>query len=529
MSEQADEASPDVGIDLVSAGPRISAESAPTDKPTETRGAQIRGRFVRKPTKPVAAGAVAVVVLAACGIVYATSASSAQSQYRLATVTKGTVTQSVTLSGTLAPAKKAAVSFPTSGKVSYVKVTTGQTVRAGQQLAALDTKSLRAAITAAEKTLADARLSLHQLENGQTNTQGNATARSAKVTTRSDVQQSTPSNSGGGSTAKLQQAIKRKQQAIDKALAVVKVDLAAATTACAAPIGDAAACAAAQERVMQDQSQIAELQQQQATQIDQLNKALQSATPGASGASSSGSQAATTEATGEQLAAAQAQIDAAEAGLAEAEQDLRAAVITAPISGKVLSVPFAKGETATSADAIEISGSSQYQATVQVAVDKIGSIEVGQKATVLPSGSFDALEATVASVGAAPEATDENVTYPVTLNVPGTHPELRSGASASVDIITASVEDAVAVPTSAVQTAGSFKVVNVLENGSSTPKRVTIGAVGPTYTQITDGLAPGDEVILADLDAAVPASNNTFRIPTGGGFGGGSLPRGMGR
>jgi len=74
----------------------------------------------------------------------------------------------------------------------------------------------------------------------------------------------------------------------------------------------------------------------------------------------------------------------------------------------------------------------------------------------------------------------------------------------------------VAVPTSAVQTIGSRSVVEVVSGDTPTVKRITVGVVGTTYTQVLSGLYVGQSVVLADYSEAVPSSNtNTF-----GGLGG---------
>ena len=92
----------------------------------------------------------------------------------------------------------------------------------------------------------------------------------------------------------------------------------------------------------------------------------------------------------------------------------------------------------------------------------------------------------------------------------------------------------VAVPTSAVQTAGSVSYVTELDQGTLTRKVIKVGMVGAQYTQVVSGLSPGQSVVLADYAEAVPSSNtetNTFGGLGGlggGGFGGGGLGGGGG-
>jgi HlyD family secretion protein len=51
---------------------------------------------------------------------------------------------------------------------------------------------------------------------------------------------------------------------------------------------------------------------------------------------------------------------------------------------------------------------------------------------------------------------------------------------------------------------------------------VTVGAVGSEYTEITKGLSAGQQVVLANLDEAIPTNSFTNRFGrfAGGGAGG---------
>ncbi|MEI8083507.1 MAG: HlyD family efflux transporter periplasmic adaptor subunit, partial [Actinomycetes bacterium] len=155
---------------------------------------------------------------------------------------------------------------------------------------------------------------------------------------------------------------------------------------------------------------------------------------------------------------------------------------------------------------------------------------VGQRVNVVASGSDQVLTGSVVAIGAAPTTSGTTVAYPVTVSLTGQSPDLRPGASATVEIVTAAVDNALSVPTSAVHTARGFKLVTVLAaDGTLSAKQVTIGAVGPTYTQVLTGLAEGDSVVLANLDDPVPSSNSTntrgFGGPGGlGGTGGSGRP-----
>jgi multidrug efflux pump subunit AcrA (membrane-fusion protein) len=69
------------------------------------------------------------------------------------TVSTGTVKQSVSATGSLAPAEEENLNFAVSGQVTGVAVAQGQTVRKGQTLATLDSASLSAAVAQANASV----------------------------------------------------------------------------------------------------------------------------------------------------------------------------------------------------------------------------------------------------------------------------------------------------------------------------------------------------------------------------------------
>lgn len=116
---------------------------------------------------------VLVLVLAA-GVLAAwwmlTSTPASHAAQRTATVTKSTVLSTVTATGTVEAARKTALSFGSSGEVTAVNVTVGQTVAAGDELARIDDSTPRANLRTAEANLVAARKKLTQLEDQQATT-----------------------------------------------------------------------------------------------------------------------------------------------------------------------------------------------------------------------------------------------------------------------------------------------------------------------------------------------------------------------
>jgi macrolide-specific efflux system membrane fusion protein len=83
----------------------------------------------------------------------------------VSTVSTGTVKQSVSATGTLAPAKDESLNFSVSGTVTSVKVKVGQKVTKGQTLATVESASLAASVAQAKSTVASDKARVSDDEN----------------------------------------------------------------------------------------------------------------------------------------------------------------------------------------------------------------------------------------------------------------------------------------------------------------------------------------------------------------------------
>ncbi|MEK9201060.1 MAG: efflux RND transporter periplasmic adaptor subunit, partial [Patescibacteria group bacterium] len=70
-------------------------------------------------------------------------------QLKIVEVQRKNIVESITVSGKIAADKQVTLTFPATGKLSYVKVKPGDSVKSGQWMAALDTGDLQAAVTKA--------------------------------------------------------------------------------------------------------------------------------------------------------------------------------------------------------------------------------------------------------------------------------------------------------------------------------------------------------------------------------------------
>jgi multidrug efflux pump subunit AcrA (membrane-fusion protein) len=251
----------------------------------------------------------------------------------------------------------------------------------------------------------------------------------------------------------------------------------------------------------------------------------------------SGRSASSGPATAQQLAADQAEIDAANANLAVAQQNLAETTLTSPIAGTIASVGLTAGGSvgaSSSGSAITVIGAGQTEVNTTVPLTSIDSVKVGQQASVTVDGQSSPIAGTVTSIGLLSSTTGSTTTYPVTVLLAPTSVHLVDGAGAAVSISIANVSHVLTVPSSAVHVLGTAGTVTVLKNGKATLTRVTLGAIGVDRTQILSGLTAGQQVVLATLNTPLPTANTNSNITrrlgisTGGGALGGAALSGTG-
>ncbi|HUQ41979.1 MAG TPA: efflux RND transporter periplasmic adaptor subunit [Candidatus Limnocylindrales bacterium] len=106
-------------------------------------------------------GALVLVAAIAGGGVFVMrgNAAAPKADLRTASVARGSVSQTVTVSGSISAQGQARLAFKSGGKIAQIFVTSGQAVTVGQPLAKLDTTDLEAAVATAQQSLANAQAS----------------------------------------------------------------------------------------------------------------------------------------------------------------------------------------------------------------------------------------------------------------------------------------------------------------------------------------------------------------------------------
>lgn len=376
-------------------------------------------------------GAVVLIGLIAAGWWLFGRADQAEAQSTVATAATGTYQQTVSGSGTLAPAKQADLSFAVSGRVASVEVEAGDTVDKGDVLATLDTVSLDAALASA-KAQREAAATTVANDGSESSTQ-RAANEADLVSATADVTQAEE----------------------DLAAATLRATFTGTVASVGIAVGDQAGSSSS-------------------------GGSSGGSAGGAAGAAAGGSAASTTAAS-------------------------------------------------TSTAAITLVKPKKFVVDVDVAAADIADITSGMQVEITQADATETIFGTVKDVGRVAETgTSGTATFPVTVAVTGDQDGLYAGTSADVSIIVKQVEDVLTVPSQALTTADGKTYVTVVDGASTTKTAVTVGETYGMSTEITKGLAEGDEVQIQTPARVRGGGSSSGGQQSGGGFGGGMPPGGAG-
>ncbi len=254
------------------------------------------------------------------------------------------------------------------------------------------------------------------------------------------------------------------------------------------------------------------------------------------------------------VTAAEASVLQAQAAVDTAQRNLDQATLTAPFDGVVAAVTVQPGtstgggssssssssSSTTSSSggsaAITLVDRSKLHIDVNLSETDAARVQVGQPVTL----TFDALpnvtlKGTVATISPAATVSQNVVTYPVQVEFdPGTTP-VKVGMSASTDIQIQQINNAILVPSRAVQTSGNIKTVTVLQGAQQVPVTVQVetGATSNGQTEVTSCVDTGAQCLRPGDVLSIPSTTTSTSAQgtNRGGFGGGGIrvPFGGGR
>jgi HlyD family secretion protein len=231
----------------------------------------------------------------------------------------------------------------------------------------------------------------------------------------------------------------------------------------------------------------------------------------------------------------------AQNALQDAKDNLANYYIRAPFDGKIGTVSVNKYDQTSGAIATLITN-DQY-ADMSVNEVDASKISIGDKATITFSAIPNlTLTGTVSERNPVGTVTQGVVNYDVRITLDAQNDQINPGMTLTAKIITATAQNTLVVPSSAVKTQGGQSYVLAFNppiaesNASSTsssanatiittliPERVmvTVGISDSSNTQILSGLSLGDQIILRTTTTGTVTPTAASSATTRGGFGGG--------
>lgn len=353
--------------------------------------------------------------------------------------TLGTVSQTLTISGTFAPAQEADLDFSSSGTVTAVRVAVGDKVTKGQVLATIDDTDLKAELASAESTLSSAQDSLESVQDSGTATQI-AAAKAAVASDESKVTQAQKSVAAATMTAPFSGT-------------VATVNIAAGDTSGSSSSGGSS---------------------------------------GGSAGGASGGGAGAVDASSASSASSSA-IVLVDTSSWTVNANVSSADLAQLAKGQSAQVSISTASSSSTGSRGGFGGGGGFAAGGFGGGSGPSSSSSGSGSTGTTTGT--ALPGTVRSVGiVGSTSTTGTATFPVVVKVSGTESGIYVGTSASVVVTTKSVNNVLTVPTSAISTSNGKSVVTVSKNGSTQQVQVSTGTVYGTRTQVLSGVAAGQMV-----------------------------------
>lgn len=258
------------------------------------------------------------------------------------------------------------------------------------------------------------------------------------------------------------------------------------------------------------------------------------------------------------IAVAKAQLDNAKANLANAYETYASRIITAPFDGQIGGLTAQVGQQITSSDVLGTIITPQKVVNISLNEVDAAKVKAGDSVEI----TFDALPSvkivgSVSYLDPLGVVSQGVVNYAVQIKMDTQDAQIKTGMTASAEIITSTKAGVLMVPTSAISKIGDRTFVMVPSDAmatstafaSSTRQRnltnrtsiaapvktevravpVTVGISNDTSTEIIDGLIEGQTIVTRTIAAGSAGAATTARTGSVFGVGGGSSVRAITR
>jgi len=507
----------------VMVGPAQGVPDSPMVAPTQESKPKSRKGLVLG----IVIGVVVVLAFVIVFVMIRRANNSAASTYETAQVTRGSIEKIISGSGQLQASTTSEVGAQVSGTVTDLSVKLGSTVTTGTVLFTVDDDgALADAVTSASDQLESAQLSLtsaqQSLKSAQatqvTTAQGLLDAAKAQTDTSTDNSTGDAlSGTGGAGSSSTKGGGSNSNSTISSTLTPAQ----AQTQADQANAQRAAQIASAQAQVKQAQSSVRSAQ-------SSYNAAVKAEGETNVTAPSSGVVTALNVANGDTVSGTSSSSNNNSSNNNSNYSNNNSSLLSSLTGNNNNS---SNNNSSSSSSAVEISDyTTAMTADLDVSESNISSVQTGQSVG-LTFTAFPSINATGVVTQIAPTGTSSGSLVDFTVQVTLTAPDsqLRPGMSVTAEVITASVQNVLMVPNTAItEDSNGQDSVRVAVGGDTTNLKtvnVTVGIANDSYTEIKSGLSEGDVVISGTTTASSTGSSNSGGLFGGMGGGGGGTYR----
>jgi RND family efflux transporter MFP subunit len=478
---------------------------------------------------------VVIIAAVAGGLVWRDRqrAAQAERQLRSTVVERGDMIVEVTASGSVQPARRAELSFETTGRVADVRVRIGDEVAAGDLLVTLDSDQLELQVEQAEANLTAAQAQLAKLKAGagaeeieasRANVRAAAAQADAAAAERDQLASGAGKAEIAAAEAEVASALTQQKKAEDLHEATMRCVTVTREAGDVVEIGDGQTITLTEgfERTICPLLGVPEEQARYRLQaanegLEAARARLKETRAGANANQLSAAQSNVAAAvarrdaaqaqldlllegaTEDQIEAAETSVEQAQASLRQAELALEQTGLEAPFDGIVAAVNVSTGQqVAAGIPVLSLVKPEPFHVVVGVDELDVRQLARGQRARL----SFDALRETVVTgtVGRIAEAAglDEGVvTYDVRIDPGSSDAPIRADMTASASIVVEEISDALKIPTWAVHIDSETGQYYVRRRSAEGIERVdiTLGARNEGIAQVLEGLSAGDEIV----------------------------------
>ena len=244
------------------------------------------------------------------------------------------------------------------------------------------------------------------------------------------------------------------------------------------------------------------------------------------------------------IQSAKESLENAELSLENTQETLDDYTITSPIAGTIVDKEFKTGDKVESGDTLcKIYDLSYLQMTMNIDELDISKVSVGQTVQITADAvEGKTYEGEITKVSVAGTTTNGTTSYPVTVKITDTD-GLLPGMNVDAVIVISEADDVLSVSSAAINRGDSVLITKDSPSASNALDqeapdgyvyvKVETGVSDDDYIEITSGLQEGDKVAYLKATASTDETESSSLLfggggTTGGGGGGGQMPSGGG-